>query len=225
MKLGLRGVIAKLTAGIALSAMVSIAYGQVYKCKDSTGKTLYSGQPCEYGTKTLPLSDNTVQGQRAPADAYGPSSNGGGTSGVSGECIQAQHEAREQTSKGAPRGIVEANRYRATAKQFSKQVEVACGATGSAEGQQTPAKPTRETGTVTNPSTGQPTIRCPDGSYVRGSWCQSCPDGSYVAGGSGCQMAPNGKYIQAGKTPTRCPDGSYVGGTCTIGPNGKYYGD
>jgi hypothetical protein len=34
---------------------------------------------------------------------------------------------------------------------------------------------------------------CPDGSYVKGSYCRLCPDGKYVASKT-CRLAPDGHY-------------------------------
>src|SRR6266496_3841003 len=112
---------------VALGAFAISAHSQVYKCKDSAGKTVYSGAPCEYGGKPLPLSDNTVQGERPPPDAYGASSSYAGASGVSAECTQAQRALQEQSSKPVPSGIAGAYRQRQNVNQLSKQVEVACG--------------------------------------------------------------------------------------------------
>ncbi len=262
----------------ALAAVAISAHSQVYKCKDSAGKTVYSGAPCEYGSKPLPLSDNTVQGERPRPDAYGTSSNYAGTSDVSAECTQAQRALQDQTGKPPPRGIAEANRQRQYINQLSKQVEVACsgGNTGASPGpmNQASAAPVdqarceqlrNEMGKLATkePSPGMAAgyrersqfnmlsdeyeivclgiapdrkkktarhdedevSRCYDGSYVAGSdGCHRCPDGTYVPRESTCALAPNGRNVAGDKDIHRCPDGSYVGGTCTLGPNGKYYG-
>lgn len=223
-------VIAAATLALVLSAAAISAHAQVYKCIDSAGKTTYSGQPCEYGGKPLPLSDNTIQGERPPPDAYGaPSGYSGhsGVSGVSAECAQAQRALMDQTSKPSPRGIVDGYRQRHKDSQLSKQVEAVCGGGSSgrnADGQQSPSNSKRGTAVGSNPYVGQPSTLCPDGSYVRGTTCQMCPDGSFVSSGNGCQITPKGTFVQGGKPATLCPDGSYVSGSCRLGPDGKYYG-
>jgi hypothetical protein len=209
---------------MATCALAISAHAQVYKCGDSAGKTVYSGQPCEYGGKPLPLSDNTIQGERPPADTYGTLSSGPTASGMSAECVQAQRALLEQTSKPTPKGIADAYRQRGDVKQLSKQVELLCGG-GSADTQRPPPKPKRQPAIGPNPYAGQPSTLCPDGTYVRGTTCQICPDGSFVSGGSGCQITPKGTFVQGGKPATMCPDGSYVEGRCRLGPNGKYYGE
>lgn len=220
----LLSVVAGVTLGLAVVATPLTAHAQVYKCKDSAGKTTYSGQPCEYGGKPLPLSDNTVQGERPPPDAYGESSSYAGPSGVSAECAQAQRALQEQTGKPIPKGIVDAYRQRQQDSRVSKQVELMCAGSGGAVGQ-SPAKPKREAVTGFNPYAGQPSMLCPDGTYVRGTICKVCPDGSFVSGGSECQMTPKGTFVQGGKPATMCPDGSYVAGRCRLGPDGKFYGE
>lgn len=213
---------------LALSILVAplLANAQVYKCKDSAGKTTYSGQPCEYGGKPLPLSDNTVQGERPPPDVFGESSGYAGPSGPSAECSQAQRALMESSGKPMPRGIVDANRQRGTINQLSKQVELMCGGGGvAAAGQRSPSEPKREAAAGSNPFAGGPSTLCPDGKYVRGTSCQLCPDGSFVSGGSGCQITPGGTFVQAGKPVSMCADGSYVAGRCRMGPDGKFYGD
>lgn len=151
----LRTVIAGAAVAMALSLIPRPAHAQVYKCKDSAGKTTYSGQPCEYGGQPLPLPDNTVQAERPPPSAYGASSSYGGASGVSAECAQAQRALQEQTSKPTPRGIVDANRQRQGNSQMSKQVEVACAGGSSSGGSQSTAYGKRETGVDGDPSAGR----------------------------------------------------------------------
>jgi hypothetical protein len=192
---------------------------QVYKCKDSTGKMLYSGQPCEYGDKPLPLSENTVQGQRTPTD-YSTSSGVVGAMTMSPECVQAQRALIEQRSKPMPRGIVDANRHRGEVKQASRLVDAACGGGGGAT-----TKAPSNSSSSANVDAGSMS-RCPDGTTVAGSQgCWQCPDGSYVSGLSkSCQRAPDGRNVEGGRKVSQCPDGSFVGGTCWLGPDGKYMG-
>ncbi len=202
----------------ALLGSVNFVHAQVYKCTDSTGKTTYSGAPCEYGGKPLPLSDNTVQGQRAPAD-YATSASASGAITASSECVQAQRALAEQTIKPPPRGIVDANRHRGDMKQAAKQADAACGGGGA------PTRSPSDSTSPTNADAGSMS-RCPDGTIVAGSrGCWQCPDGSYVSALSkSCQRAPDGKSVEGDRKVSQCPDGSFVGGTCWLGPDGKYIG-
>jgi hypothetical protein len=234
-----------------LIATALTAHAQVYKCTDSAGKTLYSGQPCEYGGKPLPLSDNAVQAERPLADAYGTSSSGSNASGASGDCVQAQYEAREQTSKGAPRGIAEASRYRRDAKQLSNQVQVACGggsartgagaSSGGAERQQ--AQRNSQSGSddcVQAKRELLEQLRKPvptgiaDANRQRQHINQLSMQVEAVCGsgaGAADQPASEGPKRQTaigpnpyiGQPSTLCPDGSYVRGTsCQLCPDGSY---
>jgi len=48
---------ASLAVTLAVCATVSIAHAQIYKCKDSAGKTTYSDVPCDSGGRPLKLPD------------------------------------------------------------------------------------------------------------------------------------------------------------------------
>lgn len=230
---------------VALFATTLTAHAQVYKCKDSAGKTLYSGQPCEYGGKELPLSDNTVQAERPPPNTYGTTSNGNSGPGVSGECVQAQYEAREQTSKGAPRGIVDANRYRATGKQLSNRVQVACGGGGGGGGsagrQQAPsnADPGMSGDCVQAKRDLQQQLRRPvptgiadanrqrqDISQLSRQYDMMCGSGD-SADRQQSPAKPKREIVidnpYAGQPSALCPDGSYVrGSSCQLCPDGSF---
>ena len=43
----------------ALFALASTAWGQVYKCTDATGKTIYADAPCDTAAKPLRLPEDT----------------------------------------------------------------------------------------------------------------------------------------------------------------------
>ena len=49
---------AKATVAVAAFALASIAHGQVYKCTDGTGRTIYSDAPCDAAAKPLKLPDD-----------------------------------------------------------------------------------------------------------------------------------------------------------------------
>ena len=50
---------ANLAIVFAICATVSIAHAQIYKCKDSTGKTTYSDVSCDSRSKPLKLNDDS----------------------------------------------------------------------------------------------------------------------------------------------------------------------
>ena len=50
--------IAQMAVALVACTTLSIAHGQVYKCTDSAGKTIYSDAPCDSGTKPLKLPDD-----------------------------------------------------------------------------------------------------------------------------------------------------------------------
>ena len=45
-------------AALAMLAATPLAWGQVYKCTDATGKTMYSGAPCDAAAKPLKLPED-----------------------------------------------------------------------------------------------------------------------------------------------------------------------
>ena len=142
----------------------------------------------------------------------------------SSECARLQRELQDQLSMPVPTGMADASRHRQNVSQRSRQYEQLCLGGSSEAGEKTAAKQGRDPVIELNPFVGQPSIRCPDGKYVRGSSCQLCPDGSYVSGGTGCQITGKGTFVEGGKPATMCPDGSMVSGRCTLGPGGRYIG-
>ena len=113
---------------LAVGVVASASEAQVYKCTDGAGKVVYSGQPCEYGGKPLPLPDNTVQGQRVPSEAgAGSASDGDAGPTATAQCVQAQRDLAQVTSRPPPNGIAENNRYRQAVAQSSAQARIACG--------------------------------------------------------------------------------------------------
>jgi hypothetical protein len=220
---------------VAACLATSAAYAAVYKCKDSAGKIQYSGQPCDYEGKTLGLSDNVIQGERPPSQVDGDGSrsrnnnqaSGSGVDPTSARCVEISEELHKLALKDNSRNIVAAAADRGKFKRLSKEYELVCVGVDSTDDAGTRPKPKPKPGPATpiNPYIDEPSTRCPDGNYVRGTMCQPCADGSYVASGSGCRLTPDGRYIEGGKFMNRCPDGSYVAGSCTLGPGGKWYGN
>lgn len=229
-------------ATLALFAVALPVYAQVYKCADSSGATVYSGKPCEYGGKSLPLSDNVVQGERLPPPVYGGGSTVGSSTGVSAECAQAQGALEDHSSKPTPRGIVDSNRHRREAKQRSRGVEVACAGSGSNASSQ-PQRAHGDHGPVTRTAAGSQATRSGSDSAECSRMQRELLDllrtpaptaiteanrhrqqvnqldrqyevlcGSGSAGKSQESNAANGTAENSGGT-SRCPDGSVVSGS------------
>lgn len=57
---------ANMVVAFAIGTAASIAHGQVYKCKDDTGKTIYADTPCERGSKPLKLPGDAKEGGASP---------------------------------------------------------------------------------------------------------------------------------------------------------------
>jgi len=82
------------------------AFAGVYRCSDSTGRTLYSNEPCEtQGTKTAKafrkeeLRPNSVKMPKAPPPAPAP---GGEPGGLIGALRQKPFDASEMIREGDP---------------------------------------------------------------------------------------------------------------------------
>ena len=56
----------KTIAAVALCATVSLAWAQVYKCTDATGKTTYSDSACDNAAKPLKLPEDTRGNNTSP---------------------------------------------------------------------------------------------------------------------------------------------------------------
>ena len=56
----------KTIAAVALLATASVAWGQVYKCTDATGKTTYSDNACDNAAKPLKLAEDPKQNTTSP---------------------------------------------------------------------------------------------------------------------------------------------------------------
>ena len=48
----------KFTLALAVLATASIAHGQVYKCTDGAGRTIYADAPCDAAARPLKLPDD-----------------------------------------------------------------------------------------------------------------------------------------------------------------------
>ena len=56
----------KTIAAVALCATASLAWGQVYRCTDATGKTTYSDSACDNAAKPLKLAEDPKQNTTSP---------------------------------------------------------------------------------------------------------------------------------------------------------------
>ena len=195
---------------VALGAFALSAHAQVYKCKDSAGKTIYSGKPCEYGGKPLDISDNVIQGERPPENVYGPSPNSTAPLAVdpmSPKCAELSDEMHKLSMKNTSPGIVDAYNDRSRFNKLKKEYELTCLGVASTD----EPKPKKSTKKNMDP------LAYPSSTM--------CPDGSFVPGKTGCRQLPNGTFVQGGRGTAQCPDGSVVGGSrCVLQPNGKFIG-
>lgn len=123
-------------AGMILLFALStpIVHGQVYKCKDDKGRTLYSGHPCEYDAKQIALPDNAVQGTRSQDSGYsGGSTSRSGSPGAdamartSQECVTMQSELATWAAKPIPNDITSAAQQREKVAQLTKSYDLICG--------------------------------------------------------------------------------------------------
>ena len=57
---------ASAAGAVAIGTAGPIAEGQVYKCKDDTGKTVYADTPCDRGGKPLKLPGDAKEGGASP---------------------------------------------------------------------------------------------------------------------------------------------------------------
>jgi hypothetical protein len=97
----------------ALCATASVAYGQVYKCQDGSGKTTYADAPCASGGKPLKLPNDA----NAKGIATGPT-----------VCAQLLDETRRlaaEANRHAKRGRTEsatiAKRRQALTRQYERR--------------------------------------------------------------------------------------------------------
>src|SRR5262245_45988928 len=96
----------------ALCAMASDAYGQVYKCVDDNGRTVYSDAPCASGSKPIKLSD--------PTEGRGTNPN---------VCVQLLDETQRlaaEADREAKRGHTESTKSANRRKSLTRQYEQRC---------------------------------------------------------------------------------------------------
>jgi hypothetical protein len=102
----------KLAIGFAICTTVSIAQGQVYKCTDGTGTTIYADAPCDSGSKPLKIPNDAV------GNAAGP-----------GVCAQLQDERRRlaaEADRNARRGRAESADSKKRRQTLTRTYEARC---------------------------------------------------------------------------------------------------
>jgi len=99
-------------AALAVFAMASIAHGQVYKCTDASGKTTYSGAPCDAAATPLKLPPDTKGNTTSP-----------------NMCAQLLDETRrlgEEAERDAKRGRAESAEHATQRKTMTKRYVERC---------------------------------------------------------------------------------------------------
>ncbi len=101
-----------MAVALAIGTMVSMAYGQVYKCTDGAGRTTYSDVPCASGSKPFKL----------PEDAQGKGTN-------PQVCAQLLDETRRlaaEADRDAKRGRTESAHSMKRRQALTRQYETRC---------------------------------------------------------------------------------------------------
>jgi hypothetical protein len=102
---------ASVLAFLALCAMTSVAAGQVYKCQDVQGNTVYADAPCAGGGKKLRLQDDPTRG-------------GSGTT-VCGQLLDETRrlaaEADRDAKHGRPKNASNVRRRQALLTQYQRR--------------------------------------------------------------------------------------------------------
>lgn len=101
-----------MAVAFAICTAVSIAHGQVYKCKDGTGTTTYSDVPCDSGSEPL----------KFPNDAKGNATD-------PRVCAQLLDETRRlaaEADRDAKRGRKESTHSTKRRQALTRQYEARC---------------------------------------------------------------------------------------------------
>jgi hypothetical protein len=102
----------QMALAFAICTTAPIAYGQVYKCIDSAGKTTYAGAPCDSSAKPLKL----------PSDAKGSATD-------PHVCAQLLDETRRlaaEADRNARRGRAESTQSAKRRQALTSQYEARC---------------------------------------------------------------------------------------------------
>jgi len=99
-------------AALAIFAVAPLAWGQVYKCTDSAGKTTYSGAPCDAAAKPLKLPEDPKSNPTNPH-----------------MCAQMLDETRRldaEADRDAKRGRAESESHAAQRQKMAKRYSQRC---------------------------------------------------------------------------------------------------
>ncbi len=138
-----------IAAGILAFAFISPASNaaQVYKCTDSAGKTVYSGQPCEYGSKAMPIASGAAQAPRKDAQQADSAKAPPSAREAAALCAHAQRDLAAAEAKPTPSGYADADKHRQGIERLKAQAKSACdepavaAPSGNAKAAQGAAKP------------------------------------------------------------------------------------
>ena len=101
-----------LALAFAICATVSIARADVYKCKDSAGKTTYSDIPCDTRSKPLKLTDPT---KGDPTDPH-----------MCEQLLDETNRLAAEADRNAQRGRTETTTSAKRRKELTRQYEARC---------------------------------------------------------------------------------------------------
>jgi hypothetical protein len=102
----------QMALAFAICTAASIAYGQVYKCTDSAGKTTYADAPCDSGGKPLKL----------PSDGKGS----GTDPHVCAQLLDETRRLAAEADRNARRGRTESAQGAKRRQALTRQYEARC---------------------------------------------------------------------------------------------------
>jgi Domain of unknown function (DUF4124) len=103
---------AAIAVAILFVVAASVAYGQVYKCTDDAGRTVYADTPCGAGSAPLRLPDEPTKSSASPT-----------------ACAQLKDEIQRlgaQADRNAERGRKESAASTTRRQSLSKQYAARC---------------------------------------------------------------------------------------------------
>ena len=103
----------KTIAAVALLAMASVAWGQVYKCTDATGKTTYSDSPCDAAAQPHKLPEDPIRGVTT--------TNPHMCAQLLDETRRLDSEAERDAKRGRTESVEHAKQRQTMAKRYSER--------------------------------------------------------------------------------------------------------
>jgi hypothetical protein len=101
----------KFTLAVAVLATASIAHGQVYKCTDGTGKTMYADAPCDAAARPLKLPDDPRKNVTNPHMC----------AQLLDETRRLAAEAERDAKRGRPESIDNAQRRQTMTRRYAER--------------------------------------------------------------------------------------------------------